>query len=198
MNKARIEAFSDGVLAIVITLLVLDIKVPHAEYESLGSSLRDVWPSIFSYLVSFAIIGVYWVGHQYYFRWIKEIDGIFTWLNILFLLLVSFIPFPTSLLGDYPFRQIPVTIYGLNLLAVNIVSFIMILYVYYNPGLATPEFGREQKIRFIRLFAIINSIYLLAIGISFFAPKISYLIYILSLLYLIWVYASRGNKAKHI
>ncbi len=197
MNKARLEAFSDGVLAIAITLLVLDIRVPHVEYAQLPAALHEILPNIFSYLVSFAIIGVYWVGHHYYFSWIKKTDGTFTWLNILLLLLISFIPFPTSLLGEYPFQQIPVTIYGLNLLAVNIVSFIMILYVYYNPELATPEFGKDQKMRFVRLFTIINIIYLLAIGISFFAPKISYAIYILSLLYLIWVYMGRGNKLNN-
>lgn len=194
MNKQRLEAFSDGVLAIAITLLVLDIKVPHVEYSELPSTLLHAVPNIFSYLVSFAIIGVYWVGHNYYFTWVKKTDGTFTWLNILLLLLISFIPFPTSLLGEYPFQQIPVTIYGLNLLAVNIVSFIMILYVYYNRELATEDFGREQKLRFVRLFAIINLIYLAAIGISFFAPKISYAIYILSLTYLIWVYTDRGNR----
>lgn len=193
MNKNRLEAFSDGVLAIVITLLVLDIRIPHVENGNIVSVLRDVLPNIASYIMSFAIIGVYWVGHHYYFTFIKRTNGVFTWLNLLFLLMVSFIPFPTSLLGEYPFQTIPIIIYGANLVAVNIVSLLMIIYIYRNRHLANEILNKRLLKEFIKIFVLINVTYLVAIGISPFTPRASYGIYIVALVALLILYSTRRD-----
>src|SRR5689334_5330888 len=136
MNKSRLETFSDGVFAIVITLLVLNISLPEVDKEHLPQALLQIMPKLFSYLISFCLIGLYWLGHHFYFERIKKVDGTFLWMNMVLLLFISVLPFPTSLLGKYPFESITLIIYGANLLAVNIISFIMLRYIYSHPHLA--------------------------------------------------------------
>jgi uncharacterized membrane protein len=104
-DTGRIETFSDGVFAIAITLLVIEIGVPHLENEPDGTSLFGAligqWPSYLAYLVSFLQIGVIWANHHNRFTYIVRSDHVFLFLNILFLMCVAFIPFPTALLAEY-------------------------------------------------------------------------------------------------
>jgi uncharacterized membrane protein len=104
-DTGRIEAFSDGVFAIAITLLVIEIGVPHVEDESEGTTLFgalvEQWPSYLGYVISFLQIGVIWANHHNRFRFIARSDHLLLFLNILFLMCVAFIPFPTALLADY-------------------------------------------------------------------------------------------------
>jgi uncharacterized membrane protein len=97
----RIEAFSDGVFAIAITLLVIEIGVPHVEGTTLLGALVGQWPSYLGYVISFLQIGVIWANHHNRFRFIARSDHGLLFLNILFLMCVAFIPFPTALLADY-------------------------------------------------------------------------------------------------
>src|SRR5499426_3280639 len=98
MNKNRVEAFSDGVFAIVITLLILDIRVPDVEYSQLSASLVAVLPRIFAYVISFGVIAVYWLAHHQSLQLVGKLNGFLIWLNFLYLLAVSFMTFPTALL----------------------------------------------------------------------------------------------------
>jgi TMEM175 potassium channel family protein len=100
VDKTRLEAFSDGVFAIAITLLVLDLRVPHTD-GSLASALGHRWPAFAAYAVSFATIGVIWVNHHTLFRHFERADRILLFLNVAFLACVAFIPFPTSLVSGY-------------------------------------------------------------------------------------------------
>jgi uncharacterized membrane protein len=102
-DTGRIEAFSDGVFAIAITLLVLEIGVPHVEGEgtTLFGALVEQWPSYLGYVISFLQIGVIWANHHNRFRFIARSDHLLLFLNILFLMCVAFIPFPTALLAEY-------------------------------------------------------------------------------------------------
>jgi uncharacterized membrane protein len=102
-DTGRIEAFSDGVFAIAITLLVIEIGVPHVEGEGtpLFGALVEQWPSYLGYVISFLQIGVIWANHHNRFRFIVRSDHFLLFLNILFLMCVAFIPFPTALLADY-------------------------------------------------------------------------------------------------
>ena len=100
----RAEAFSDGVMAIAITLLILDIKVPHppgATSTNLLEELLRLWPSYFALVLSFVMIGIYWANHHYVFKLFKKTDHGLNLLNLLFLLCISFLPFPTDVLGNY-------------------------------------------------------------------------------------------------
>jgi uncharacterized membrane protein len=100
-DTGRIEAFSDGVFAIAITLLVIEIGVPHVEGTTLFGALVEQWPSYLGYMISFLQIGVIWANHHNRFRFIVRSDHVLLFLNILFLMCVAFIPFPTALLADY-------------------------------------------------------------------------------------------------
>jgi TMEM175 potassium channel family protein len=101
VGKARLEAFSDGVLAIAITLLVIEIQPPaHEPGVSLASALWDQWPSYVAYVVSFMQIGVIWLNHHRIFQTVRAVDGTLLLLNLLLLMCVAFIPFPTAVVAD--------------------------------------------------------------------------------------------------
>jgi uncharacterized membrane protein len=100
-DTGRIEAFSDGVFAIAITLLVIEVGVPHVQGTTLSRALVEQWPSYLGYAISFLQIGVIWANHHNRFRFIARSDHLLLFLNILFLMCVAFIPFPTALLADY-------------------------------------------------------------------------------------------------
>ncbi len=101
MGTERIEAFSDGVFAIAITLLVLGVHVPHAADGQLGGALLRAWPSLISYVVAFAVIGLMWTSHHTMFSYIVRVDRWLVLLNLGHLMCVAFVPFPTSLLAEY-------------------------------------------------------------------------------------------------
>ena len=118
----RLEAFSDGVFAIAITLLILEIAVPLAAEEDLLGALAREWPSYLAYVISFLTIGWVWIGHAAITSHMERADGLFLRLNLLLLLFVSFLPFPTGLMADYFGKSEPervaVTFYGIVLLAI--------------------------------------------------------------------------------
>jgi uncharacterized membrane protein len=97
----RVESFSDGVFAVAITLLVLDIKVPHESSGTLITKLLNLWPGYFAYILSFVMIGIYWAQHHYIFKLFQKTDHLLNLLNLLFLLCITFLPFPTQVLNQY-------------------------------------------------------------------------------------------------
>ena len=104
-STSRIEAFSDGVFAIAITLLILELRVPvvtvFQDKRDLMIALKDLWPSYCAYIFSFIMIGIYWVNHHYIFQLFKRVNHMFGILNLLFLMSISFLPFPTAVLAKY-------------------------------------------------------------------------------------------------
>jgi len=104
-NTTRVEAFSDGVFAIAITLLVLEIHVPAPDATQHGrtllTALRQLWPSYLGYVLSFVTIGIMWANHHTIFRYVRRADRYFVLINVLFLMWISFLPFPTALLAAY-------------------------------------------------------------------------------------------------
>jgi len=185
MEKSRLEAFSDGVFAIVITLLILDIRFPEVEYSEFKEVFASLVPRILAYVMSFIIIGLYWVVHHNSMHAMRKTDRGFLWLNILLLLCVSFIPFPTSLLGRYPFQAGPIMVYGSTLILCNAVGYIMLLYVHYRPHLAVPEFSEQYLRRHTPVYAVVNGLYLVAVLVAHPLPLLSYLIYVVVVIGLI-------------
>ena len=178
MNKSRLEAFSDGVFAIVITLLILDIRIPDVKYEHLAEAIGTIIPHIIAYVMSFLVIGLYWIFHHNTAQLVQKVDRPFIWLNIVFLLFVSFMPFPTTLMGKYPFTQIPVLIYGANLLLANITGWIITVYTYKRDHLKTESFTPAIFKRQMKVYAIVNGLYVIALVITFVNPTISYIVFI--------------------
>lgn len=193
MNKSRLEAFSDGVFAIAITILVLNITIEDVAYADLSGALIGLLPKIFSYVMSFILIGLYWLGHHFYFERIRQVDGNFVLMNILLLMLISFMPFPTFLLGKYPLGQLPLTLYGCTLIATNAVSFLMLVYIYKNQHLANEHFQNEFYKLQLPLFFSINLMYAAGIVCSFYWPHISYAIYIFVLFFALVSFVGRMN-----
>ena len=196
MNKNRVEALSDGVFAIVITLLILDIQVPEVEYSELAASLVAVLPRIFAYVISFGVIGVYWLAHHQSLLLVKKLNGFLIWLNLIYLLAVSFMPVPTALLGRYPMQPIPIVIYGLNLIAANTIGRVVSLYLRAHPELDSGYTHRASH-KGLYLYIFVNASYVLAMLLGFFAPVVSYAIFVVVLLVVI-VFYSFTPVASHV
>jgi uncharacterized membrane protein len=188
MNKNRVEAFSDGVFAIVITLLILDIRVPEVEYSHLATSLVEVLPRVFAYVISFGVIGVYWLAHHQSLQLVGKLNGLLIWLNLIYLLAVSFMPVPTALLGRYPMQPIPIVIYGLNLIVANTIGRIVTMYLRAHPELGSGYIYKANHKTFY-LYVFVNVGYVLAILLGFFAPAVSYAIFVVVLLVVIVFYS---------
>jgi uncharacterized membrane protein len=185
MKKSRLESFSDGVLAIVITLLILNVKLPEVNNNNLGAGLLELLPTVEVYMLSFLLIGMYWIFHHHTFSFVNEVDGIMTWLNILFLLTVSFLPFPTSLVGKYPNQTLPIVVYGANLILVNITGFAGLVYINRNRQLCTPVFTKEVFRSQMKLYLGVNGFYIICIAMAFFKPRLSIYMFGIMTAYLI-------------
>ncbi len=185
LGKDRIGAFSDGVFAIAITLLVLDLKTPtlpsglsHAQAAVLlAHKLRLMWPQVLTYALSFLIVGVYWVAHHLMLGQVRCVDRTLLWLNNLFLMCVAFVPFTASLLGAYPSLTPAVAVYGLGLVLTSLT-----LQVWWSYA---TRWGRlmyaDVSAEYIRLGSqrtlISAAIYLTATLLAFVAPAISIVFY---------------------
>ena len=193
MNKQRLEAFSDGVFAIVITLLILDIRIPDVQPTGLGAALIKILPQMLTYILSFFIVGLYWHLHHQVATQIKLIDEAFIWLNLVWLLFVSTLPFPTALLGRYPLQPVPLTIYGINLILVNVTGFVILVYFQKHPKLRFTPMRLAELRAIAPIYVIVNGLYAVAIGAAWFFPWLSYGIYIFVLL---WVTARSIRRVR--
>src|SRR5438093_10819308 len=146
MRLTRIEAFSDGVFAIVVTLLVLELKVPslhdHQSVAELAAQLRDMLPKFVSWLISFVIVCKFWLNHHHVLGLARHADYAMVWLNALFLMFQSFVPFPTALMGEYPGNPLAVAFFGI-VMAFNTMLF-MLLHRYVLRHLLKPEMEGTQ------------------------------------------------------
>lgn len=175
MEKNRLEALSDGVFAVAITLLVLDIRLPAGvAYADLGGALVQLAPKILSYLLSFLVVGIYWGFHHAAFARLRRIDGAILFLNLLMLLLVTFMPFPTILMGEYPFTTIPLVTYGGCLIAANFIGFLSVLHLHRRPELMHPEVAEDFMKRQWPVYLIVNLMDLAGIVLAFYSPAASY------------------------
>lgn len=143
-KSERLTFFSDGVMAVAITLLVLDLKVPpHLDPSKYQEALGDLAQGFWCYVLSFVVIGVLWMAHHRQFTHIKRVDGVLMWLNIFFLMAVALIPFVTSLMSDYggPF---PVALYALALTASCLLLTVSWWYASDRPALMAEHLSVEQ------------------------------------------------------
>jgi uncharacterized membrane protein len=177
MNKQRLEAFTDGVYAIVITLLVLDIRIPDVRPEDLGPALVRMLPQFFTYILSFFVIALYWFSHHRVAQQVRRVDGPFVWLNMVWLLFVTIMPFPTALLGRYPLRPLPIAIYGIDLVLANVTGFIILGYMKRHPELCFTTVDSTMLGRQVPVYAVTNGVYLLAIASGWIFPWLSYALY---------------------
>ena len=147
VSKGRVEALSDGVFAIVVTLLVLEIKVPHVDahdsVRALAGALLALAPKFVSWVISFATVCVIWLNHHRLFMRIGRLDNGLFWLNANLLLWTSFIPFPTALMGDYPGNRLAASFYGIVMLMMAFAFVLMRWRLHCHDGLLQDGADRE-------------------------------------------------------
>jgi uncharacterized membrane protein len=179
----RIVFFSDAVFAIAITLLVLDIHVPEIPErlvdEQLPGRLLALWPKYLSYVLSFVVILMYWMAHHITFRAIKRYDRTLIWLNSLFLMCIAFLPFPTSLLGEYGDNQLAVAIYAASVAVARLLLTAVWWYASSGHRLIDESFPESTiRIYLVRGLAVALA-FVISIGISFFSVNAAMYFWIL-------------------
>lgn len=183
MHKGRLEAFSDGVIAIIITIMVLELKVPHGDDINAFAALLPVF---LSYVLSFVYIGIYWNNHHHMLFAVDKINGKVLWANLHLLFWLSLIPFGTSWMGENHFTKWPVVLYGvilfMNAFAYSILTRILIKQGGKGSKIAE-AFKNDQKGKASIL------LYLTAIVLAFVNPKLSLVVY--AIVALIWFIPDR-------
>lgn len=180
LNKSRTEAFSDGVFAIIITLLILEIKIPHIEDKKSSSDLLwaiiDLLPKIISWAVSFFFIAVFWVQHHNLFRLADKIDYALVWMNNLTLFFVCFLPFPTAMMGEYPENRVALLMFGAVASAASFMQTWMYHYItkYYLLDRYDKVAARKNV---KRSFILAPMLLIIATAASFVYILLPYLIY---------------------
>ncbi|KJV25952.1 hypothetical protein VI06_17510 [Aquitalea magnusonii] len=183
MGKNRLEAFSDGVIAIIITIMVLELKVPH---DSSLAALAALWPVFLSYVLSFVYVGIYWNNHHHFYHVVRHVDGRVLWANLHLLFWLSLLPFVTGWMGENHMESLPVALYGVVLLMSALAWYVMqrtLLCVPGNREVLLHALGRDRKGRLSPLF------YLLGIGLSFYSSWLGAAVY--GLLALWWLVPDR-------
>ena len=158
MTKGRIEAFSDGVLAIIITIMVLELKVPHAEGEATLETLRPLLPVFLSYTLSFVYVGIYWNNHHHLFHATRHVNGAIMWANLHLLFWLSLVPFVTGWMGENHFTAIPAALYGIMLFMAAIAYTILqyaILAKQGNDSLLAQALGSDLKGKISVVFYVV-------------------------------------------
>jgi len=179
MKPNRLEAFSDGVIAIIITIMVLELHAPH---EPTWSALRPLWPVILSYVLSFIYIGIYWNNHHHMLHLTRRVTGGILWANLHLLFWLSLTPFTTAWMGETHFAAVPTAVYGAVLLACAIAYYVLQLVIIRSQGahsVLASAVGSDKKGKLSPV------IYLLAILAAFVHPAISGALYALAAL--IWL-----------
>ena len=190
MNKGRIEAFSDGVLAIIITIMVLELKVPH---DASLTALLELLPVFLSYVLSFVNVGIYWNNHHHLFQVTKRISGAVMWANLHLLFWLSLIPFATAWMGENDFAPLPTAAYGVVLVMAALGYTILqrcILKIHSGNTLLLNAIGADFK-GYVSL-----GLYLTAIPVALWQPWLAGTLYIT--VALIWLIPDRRLEAALI
>lgn len=170
MTKNRIEAFSDGMFAIIITILILELRVPHIESNSAQDFFHSIYgllPKFLSFIFSFFLLSVFWVNHHNIIHQVERVDTKLLWLNILFLFFSCLFPFIAAFIGDYPLNPYVVAIYPLNMFFSGIVLKKLWKYAFIETNLAPNKLKDKTKKNELLKFNISSLINLFLVIISF-------------------------------
>ena len=196
-SLTRTEAFSDAVFAIIVTLLVLELKVPdlkdHTSVSELAHQLVEQAPKFISWLISFIIVCKFWLNHHHLLSLARHANYGMMWLNSFFLLGQSFIPFPTALAGEYPHNAFAVSIFGI-VFALNTLLFLL-LNAYIRRNLLKPELAANQDPNAILKGFIGPLSYLIGAALAWANIYAAFLVYALTPLFYITPWNEHGAKA---
>jgi len=172
MGKGRLEAFSDGVFAIIITIMVLELKVPHGEA---WEDLLPLWPVFLSYVLSFINVGIYWNNHHHMFHAVKTVTGGVLWANLHLLFWLSLMPFATAWMGENHFAMLPVAAYGFDLMMCGVAYYFVVHTLLAHHGADSTfsaAIGKDRK----GIWSVIA--YVVAVPAAFISPLISVFVYV--------------------
>jgi uncharacterized membrane protein len=198
ITPERLNTLADGVFAIAMTLLVLELSVPVVKEASINAGLThkllEMWPEFLIYGLSFMIMGIFWVIHHSLFVAVKKYDTTLVWLNILFLMFVALIPFSTSLFGKYGAIKVTAFIYGVNMLVLFNLGWVIWAFITGKRRLVDKNID-PNLVKGANLMGLVYSLVMLpAIGISFISPKISFLVY--TIIVAVFIIMSMLGKAE--
>ena len=196
-DTTRLETFADGVMAIAITLLILEVKVPHVEGGSLWTALAHQWPSYAGFLVSFLTIGIIWVNHHHMFKLIARSTHAFLMLNVVFLMTICILPWPTAIVADYirdpDGRVVATVVYGGVMTSVAVMFNVVWRYASTNSRLLVTKLGDEQLAKMNRNYLAGPLLYGTATVVGFFLPYVSLGVYAALAIY--WLLPGTGPRA---
>lgn len=200
ISTSRIEAFSDGVFAIIITLLILEIKAPEL---TPGVSIHRNWvellkvaPKFISFVLSFLFIAIFWTNHHQLFHSIKEADRGLLWYNVHLLFWITIIPFPTAMIGDHPLIPMAVMSLAFVLLMASLASYLIARHAHFTADLMHETLSKVSKEKAIQKSLIGIALYFLAIITALASVYISYAIFLLALgIFIVPQQLVRRNKS---
>jgi uncharacterized membrane protein len=172
MNKERLTAFSDGVIAIIITIMVLELKAPHGDD---WTALTKLVPTFLSYVLSFLYVAIYWNNHHHLLQASPRVNGTILWANMHLLFWLSLIPFATAWMGENHYARLPTALYGVALLMPAVAYYLLqlaIVGLHGREGALGKALGRDLKGK------ISPVLYLIAFAVAFFEPRLSQAIYV--------------------
>lgn len=188
MGKGRLEAFSDGVLAIIITIMVLELKVPQGNTPQ---DLKPLLPVLLSYVLSFVYIGIYWNNHHHLMHVVHKVTGTVLWSNIHLLFWLSLVPFATAWMGENQFSKWPVILYGFILMMAGVAYYILahcLTGVHGKDSALAQAIGKDKK-------GILSvALYIIGIAFSFLNPWIGFSFYVI--VAIIWFIPDRRIEKK--
>jgi uncharacterized membrane protein len=197
-DTARLEMFADGVMAIAITLLILDVKVPHVAGSSLTEALGREWPSYAGFVISFLTIGIIWVNHHHMFKLIARTTHAFLMLNVVFLMAICILPWPTALVADYvrnpDARAVATAVYGGAMTAIAVMFNLVWRYAGSNHRLLVPGISDAALAKMNRDYLAGPVVYGTATLIAFVQPWVSLAIF--GILCVYWLLPGTGPRAE--
>jgi len=188
MSKGRLEAFSDGVLAIVITIMVLELEIPH---EASLAALTPVFPKFLGYVLSFILLGIYWNNHHHLWQAVERVNGSVLWANLHLLFWLSLVPFVTGWMGENHFARIPVALYGFIMWMSALAYFLMVRVLmahHEKDSVLASALGDGRKER------ISLAIYTAAIPLAFLSSWISLALYVIVVI--MWLVPDQRIETK--
>jgi uncharacterized membrane protein len=200
MTKTRLEAFSDGVFSIIITLLILDVRIPDKESitnHELNQLIRGVTPNILTYFFTFLVVGVFWVAHQRIFSFVHSVDSTLLWVNTVYLMFNALIPFPASILAKHPTLPSSVLFYTGTLFLIGAIHFVFLGLISKKQHLMHPGFD-NSLLKLSAKIALVGPLcYITAAAVSFISVYLSFCFIIGALVYYIF-FSGRSRLGRKL
>jgi len=200
VNTSRVEAFSDGVFAVAITLLVLQFTVPEVESGKLLAKVLGQWPQLVTYVATFLTVGVVWINHHTIFRNLRAVDRTIQFINLVLLLTVVLLPYPTALLGRYlnsgQNGSVAAAFYAVVMTAMSIAFQCLVAWALTHPGLLRPDIHVASISRVLPRFALGLVTYAISIGLAFVSTWLVVALYAFTAVYYAFNQLTWGEERK--